>query len=206
MSAEEDLALVRRAQDGELEAYNRLVLTYQELAYNLAYRILSDSAAAEDATQNAFIGAYRALTSFRGGAFRSWLLRIVTNTCYDELRRLKRHPTTPLEPADDEGQEDIESPSWIADPGAGPEIVIEQAELDEAVQKCLKSLPDDFRIVVVMVDIEGLDYSEVSQAIRKPLGTIKSRLARARTKLRECLQGFWELLPVKFRLEIEDHS
>ena len=184
MTNQDNSELARAAQKGDLDAFNQLVLLYQELAYNLAYRSLGN---------------------YRGGSFRAWLLRMVTNTCYDELRRRKRHPTTPLAPVVEE-QDEVESPAWLADPDPGPEQVFEQGELEKAVQHCLNGLPDDFRLVVIMVDVEGLDYSEVSQTIGKPLGTIKSRLARARVRLRECLQGFWELLPAHFRLNGEERA
>lgn len=199
----DEAALIYEAKHGDLDAFNRLVLFYQEMAFNLAFRLLSDDDAAEDVTQTAFISAYRHLDSYRGGSFRAWLLRMVTNACYDELRRQKRRPTVPLEPLSDDNDEEIESPAWLADKAASPEERLETAELDHAVQHCLNALPQDFRAVVVMVDIEGLDYQEVADAIGTPLGTIKSRLARARLKLRECLQGFWELLPARFRQERE---
>lgn len=200
----DEAQLVTAAQAGELEAFNHLVLAYQEMAFNVAYRILLDDSLAEDATQNAFLQAFRKIDSYRGGSFRAWLLRIVTNSCYDELRRRKRRPTTPLEPLDEESDEEIESPHWMADDGPSPEEQVEQAELNRAVVRCLESLPDDFRAVVVMVDVQGFDYQEASTALGKPLGTIKSRLARARLKLRDCLQGVWELLPREFRLGYEE--
>jgi RNA polymerase sigma-70 factor (ECF subfamily) len=206
MPAADETNQVQMAQKGDLEAFNRLVLAYQEMAFNVAFRILSDEAAAEDATQNAFLSAYRSLGTYRGGSFRAWLLRMVTNTCNDELRRRKRHPTTPLEPQGDDDQEGIESPHWLADDAPGPEGTLEQAELEQAVQHCLDNLPYDFNVVLVMIDIEGLDYLEVSQSIGKPLGTIKSRLARARLRLRDCLQGYRELLPAQFRLLSEEQE
>lgn len=196
--------LIQSAQKGDLDAFNRLVLTYQDLAYNVAWRILNDDSAAEDATQNAFLSAYRNLGTYRGGSFKAWVLRMVTNACYDELRRQKRHPSTPLEPLDDSGEEEIESPRWMASDDPGPEDEMEQRELQNAVLDCLNRLPDEFRVVMVMVDIEGLDYQEVAVAAHSPLGTIKSRLARARLRMRDCLQRFGELLPAKFRLVDED--
>jgi len=199
----DELTLVHDALDGDLDAFNRLVLAYQDMAFNLAYRMLSDEDAAEDVTQTAFISAYTHLKDFRGGSFKAWLMRMVTNACYDELRRRQRRPTVPLTPMDDDEEEEIESPAWLADGSASPEEQVSAGELDRAVQHCLEDLPDDFRSVVVMVDVEGLDYQEVANVIGKPLGTIKSRLARARLKLRDCLQGFWELLPAQFRLSGE---
>ena len=196
----DEAGLIQDAQRGDLEAFNRLILAYQDRVYNQAFRVLGEYQSADDATQEAFISAYKSIRSFRGGSFRAWLLRIVTNACYDELRRKKRRPTTPLEPVDDEGDE-IESPNWIADPGESPEDNIARAELADALQACLDHLSEDFRVVVVLVDVQGLDYIEASEVIGKPLGTIKSRLARARNRMRECLQGFWELLPHSMRLE-----
>jgi RNA polymerase sigma-70 factor (ECF subfamily) len=93
----DEVELIQYAQKGDLDAFNRLVLAYQDMVYNQAYRVIGESDAAEDATQEAFISAYRKIHTYRGGSFKAWLLRIVTNACYDELRRRKRRPTTPLE-------------------------------------------------------------------------------------------------------------
>jgi RNA polymerase sigma-70 factor (ECF subfamily) len=202
----DEIQLIDYARRGDLDAFNRLVLTYQETVFNVAARILCDDALAEDAAQTAFINAYRNLKSFRGGSFRAWLLRTVTNACYDELRRQKRRPTTPLEPFNEDGNDEVESPSWLADNAPSPENVLINKEIGRAVQDCLKRLPDDFRTVVVMVDLEKCDYLEVATATGKPLGTVKSRLARARLKLRDCLQNLVELLPVNNRLLNEDKA
>jgi RNA polymerase sigma-70 factor (ECF subfamily) len=195
----DEASLIQDAQNGDLEAFNRLVLAYQDMVYTQAYRMMGEADAAEDAAQDAFIAAFRKLGSYRGGSFKAWLLRIVTNLCYDELRRRKRRPTTPLEPLDSEDEE-IESPRWLADPNSTPEEAAERAELARALQRCLDGLPPEFRAVVALVDIQGLDYVEAAASMGKPLGTVKSRLARARMRLRDCLQGFWELLPESFRL------
>jgi RNA polymerase sigma-70 factor (ECF subfamily) len=197
--------LITSARNGDLDSFNSLVLMHQELAFNLALRMLNDEDAAEDATQTAFISAYRNLAQYRGGSFRAWVLRMVTNTCYDELRRRQRHPSQPLELQSTEDEQEIDSPAWMADGhAADPEESLVQLELEHAIQHCLEKLPQEFRAVIVMVDLEGLDYSEVSTVVRSPLGTIKSRLARARLKLRDCLQQFGELLPEKFRLHGEE--
>ena len=198
-------ALIQSAQRGDLDAFNTLVLTYQDNLFNTALRILGDEELAADATQEAFLSAFRSITSFRGGSFKAWLLRTVTNACYDELRRKKRRPTTPLEPESYDGDE-METPRWLADSKFTPEQQAEADELEHAIQHCLENLPLNFRTVVVMADIQGLDYSEVATAARVPIGTIKSRLARARLRLRECLQGFWELLPAAFRLQEETNA
>src|SRR4030095_11352727 len=103
-------ALITDAQNGSLDAFNTLVLHYQNSVFNTALRILGDDDMAADATQDAFISAFKSITTFRGGSFKAWLMRTVTNACYDELRRRKRRPTTPLEPDTDEGEE-MDSPS-----------------------------------------------------------------------------------------------
>jgi RNA polymerase sigma-70 factor (ECF subfamily) len=196
----DELALISSARQGDLDAFNRLVLAYQDVVFNQALRVLGDLHAADDATQDAFISAYNSIKSFRGGSFKAWLLRIVTNACYDELRRLKRRPTTSLEPLDDSGEE-IESPKWLADPNESPEEYTDRLQLNRAIQHCLDQLPVDFRVVVTLVDIQGMDYAEVAEVINKPMGTVISRLARARLRLQDCLQGFWELLPLSMRLK-----
>ena len=197
----DEAELLRQAQHGDLDAFNTVVLAHQTRAYNVALRVLGDGEAAADATQDAFISAYRNLRSFRGGSFRAWLLRIVTNACYDELRRRKRRPATSLEdlaPETEDGEPEVEA--WLATPADGPERLTERAELVGAIQDCLDRLPDEFRVVAVLADVQGCGYDEVALAIGKPLGTVKSRLARARARLRDCLQRHRELLPAAFRL------
>jgi RNA polymerase sigma-70 factor, ECF subfamily len=193
-------ALIHDAQAGSLDAFNALIIHYQDSVFNTALRILGDEDLASDATQEAFLSSFRSITSFRGGSFKAWLMRTVTNACYDELRRQKRRPSVPLEPETEDGEE-IDSPRWLADPNMTPEQKAEADEVEHAIQHCLNNLPAEFKTVVVMADIQGMDYSEVAIAVSVPLGTIKSRLARARLRLRECLQGFSELLPATFRLE-----
>lgn len=202
MTRMDETALISSAQRGDLDSFNTLVLAYQDVLFNTALRILGDDELAADATQDAFLAAFRGINGYRGGSFKAWLLRTVTNTCYDELRRKKRRPTTPLEPDSADGEE-VDSPRWLADPAMTPEQSTEAVELEHAIQHCLDNLPLEFRTVVVMADLQGLDYTEVASAVRAPLGTIKSRLARARLRLRECLQAFRELLPATFRLEGE---
>jgi len=197
----DETALIGAAQRGELEAFNSLVLHYQALAYNVALRLMGEEAGAADATQEAFLSAYRSIRRFRGGSFRAWLLRIVTNACYDELRRRKRRPAISLESLTDnpEGESSPEPASSTE----GPEAVTQRSELGRAIRDCLMALEPDFRTVAVLVDVQGFDYHEVSASIGKPLGTVKSRLARARAKLRDCLKGHGELLPTAFRLRNE---
>ena len=181
-----------------------LVLASQSLVFNVAYRIMGEPDLSADATQEAFISAFRNLKSFRGGSFRSWLMRIVTNACYDELRRQKRRPSTSLEELTEfsEGS-DSQEPDTFGTHETSPESAAEKSELTAAIQACINRLSSEFKIVVVLVDVQGYDYQEVSDVIDRPIGTVKSRLARARVKLRDCLQRYRELLPASFRYEDE---
>jgi RNA polymerase sigma-70 factor (ECF subfamily) len=201
----DETALIHTAQNGDLDSFNTLILHYQDSVFHTALRILGDEDIAQDAAQEAFISAFRSISTFRGVSFKAWLMPNVTNACYDELRRQKRRPTTPLEPDTADGEE-MDSPRWLADPNMTPAEKSEADELEHAIQHCLDTLPTEFRTVVVLADIQGMDYSEVATAARVPLGTIKSRLARARLRLRECLRGFEELLPSAFRLQEEGNS
>jgi RNA polymerase sigma-70 factor (ECF subfamily) len=201
----EETELITRAVDGDLDAFNQLVLQHQEVAYNVAYRIMADENAAADATQEAVISMYRKLDTYRGGSFKSWFLRIVTNACYDELRRQRRRPTIPIEPETNEG-ELVESPEWLEDKSAGPEEVLGSSEIENAIQHCLTGLEQKFRVVITLVDVSGEDYETVAQIIGTPIGTVKSRLARARLKMQQCLKGFRELLPDQFRHITEEHD
>jgi RNA polymerase sigma-70 factor (ECF subfamily) len=189
---------INKSLDGDLDSFNRIILEFQRLVYNQAYRILGESQAAEDATQDAFISAYKKLHTYRGGSFKSWLLRIVSNACYDEFRRRKRQPIVPLVP-ENRGGEDTDHVAWLEDQGEKPEDSLLRNELSEAIQICLDRLEFDFRTIVILIDVQGLDYASAAKVIDRPLGTVKSRLARARKSLQECLQGFRELLPVEFR-------
>jgi RNA polymerase sigma factor (sigma-70 family) len=199
----DEQALINDALEGDLNAFNTLVLHYQDMVYNVAYRVIGEHDASGDAAQEAFISAYKKLDQYRGGSFKSWLLRIVTNACYDELRRRQRQPVTPLKPELDDG-ETLESPFWIEDDSLNPEEQTEEAELQEAIQHCINELDVKFRTVLVLVDVEGLDYESAADTVGTPLGTVKSRLARARSRVQECLQGFGELLPHLFRLNDEE--
>ena len=187
----DEAALLQLASKGDLDAFNQIVLRYQNLAYSHAYALLGDADSAEDATQDSFIKTFQAMSAYRGGSFRSWLLKIVTNSAYDILRRLHRHPNEPLFPVDENGEE-AEAPIWLSDPSASVEDTVEQHESSRQIYKVLDELPEVYRSVITLVDIDELNYAEAAQALRVPIGTIKSRLARARIlmqkKLRESSQ------------------
>jgi len=199
--AVDEQQLIAAARRGDLDAFNELVLAYQDRVYNLAYRILGDPAAAEDATQETFIAAYRHLSTFHGGSFLSWLMRTVANRCYDELRRHKRRPTVSWESF---GEMDEEANPFLVNGHPTPEEAAQQAELARFLQAAIATLPPDQRIVLVLSDVEGMNYQEIADTVGIPVGTVKSRLARARARLRDLLQAQRELLPRAYRLEDED--
>ena len=184
----DEVTLLRMAAKGDLDAFNQLILIYQNIAYNHARALLSDTDLAQDAVQDSFIKAFQNINAFRGDSFRGWLLKIVTNSAYDILRKAHRHPIQPLFPEDENGEE-IESPTWLADPKASVQEAVEQNELSKNVYKMLDELPDVYRSVITLIDLYELDYTEAARILKVPLGTIKSRLARARLKMKEKLQA-----------------
>ena len=194
-------SLINSAQHGDMEAFNTLVTDYQDMLYRIALRIVHDENIAEDALQEEMIHAFRHIKSFRGGNFKSWLARVTVNASYDELRRGKRHLGLPLEQFTSEGEE-IESPEWMRDPAAGPEERAEVTELQRALHACIKSLVPDYRLMVILVDMEGMSYEEAAMVARVPVGTVKSRLARARMQLRKSLQSYRSLLPTFYQMDM----
>jgi RNA polymerase sigma-70 factor (ECF subfamily) len=192
----DEKALIAAAQRGEIPAFNQLVLTYQSMVYNLACRILGDADAAADASQDAFLSAFRAIKKFRGGSFKAWLLRIVTNACYDQMRYKQRRPTSSLEAL----LVEPDPPPSFTDSTEGPEDYTLRQELGQVIQAGLNTLPPDQRIALVLSDVQGFSYQEIAQVTRSSLGTVKSRLSRGRAKLRDYLLEQGELLPARYRL------
>ena len=180
--------LVKAASKGDLDAFNQLVLIYQNKVYNHAYALLGDRVSAEDATQECFIKAFQNISNFRGGSFQSWLLKIVTNAAYDILRRTRRHPMEPLFPVGEDGEE-IESPIWVTDPAASVQEIVEQHEQAEHFYQMLNELSAIYRSVITLIDIDELDYVEAARILNVPLGTVKSRLARARLQMAEKIKA-----------------
>jgi RNA polymerase sigma-70 factor (ECF subfamily) len=197
----EESALIASAQKGDLEAFNQLVLRYEQQAFRVALRITGEAGLAEDATQEGFIKAYRGLRRFRGGSFKAWILRIVSNACYDEIRRLARKPAVSL---DAENETENEGPIlWVEDHGEKPEDWAARLDLSKVIQVCIQELNREFRDTLILIDVEGLNYAEAASATDSAVGTIRSRLARARKQVRLCLQAAGELLPENYRLEGE---
>ncbi len=185
---------IQAAQKGDLAAFNRLVMAHQGLAYNVAYRLMGNADAAADAAQEAFIKAFKSIEQYRGGSFKSWLLRIVSNTCYDHLRYNKRRPSQSLE----EDDFDSDYAPHLIDRAERPEDGLLRQELGDMLQQAIVQLPPDQRLVLILSDVEGFSYQEIAQTTELALGTVKSRLNRARRKLRDVLLK-QELLPQQYR-------
>lgn len=192
----DEMDLIQRSQEGDLAAFNLLVETYQRQVYNLCLRMLGSVEAAEDATQETFLAAYRHIGTFRGTAFRSWLLRIAANVCTDELRRRRRRPLRSIETNDSDAE-----PFQIPDTREGPEAYVLRRELGRSIQSALLALPEDQRLVIILCDVQGLSYEEIAATLNIALGTVKSRISRARRRLRELLLKERELLPEHLRPE-----
>ena len=153
--------LITEAAAGGLEAFNQLVIRYQDIVYRQAFNILGERESAEDMTQDSFIRAYQAVRNFRGGSFRAWLLRIVTNACYDELRRRKNHRWLPLFPENNDGDE-IDSPAWLIDPDANVEDSYDCQESSDHIRSILINLPNKYRNVVELIDVLDVEYAEAA--------------------------------------------
>lgn len=187
-----DEQLVRACQDGHWEAFESLVALYERKIYSLALRLSGNAEDANDLAQETFIRLYRSIHTFRGqSAFSTWLYRIATNVCLDELRRRQRHPTISLDaPMEtEEGQMERE----LVDPGQLPEYVYESKELRQMVQQLIAELSEDHRTVLILRDIENLSYEEIAEILDCQLGTVKSRLNRARAALRDKILSQREL-------------
>ncbi|MFN4293970.1 MAG: RNA polymerase sigma factor [Thermoflexales bacterium] len=194
----DEAGLIRAAQRGDVASFNQLVLAYQSLVYNVAYRILGEPAAAADATQEAFLSAFMHLNDYRGGSFKGWLLRTVTNACYDALRYAQRRPAASLDAGDDADEGRNLADVLPAD-DEDPLHAAERSDLRRFIARAALQLPPDQRITFVLSDVQGLSYEEIAEAMQVSLGTVKSRLSRARAKLRDALLAHEELLPDEFR-------
>jgi RNA polymerase sigma-70 factor, ECF subfamily len=180
-------ALVGRAVGGDRAAFARLVEHYQRACYGLAWRLLNDADLAADATQDAFVHAFDAIDRYRGGVFRSWILRITANASYDILRRAQRRPSSPL-------PDPLEGEAELADVDrADPSVEVARGEMYRHLDAALRHLPEDQRTAVVLCDVYGMDYQQVASLTSSALGTVKSRIHRGRLRLRELLTEHREL-------------
>jgi RNA polymerase sigma-70 factor (ECF subfamily) len=181
--------LVADAQRGNLDAFNALVVEYQDAVYRQALWLLGEPEAAQDAAQESFIRAYQKIHTFHGGPFRPWIIKIVSNYCIDLLRREKARPSCPLD-LYDEYNDEIETPYWIKDPGMPVEEQLEHREQAAVIRRCLERLSPEYRSAVILVDVQEMDYVEAAAVMGVSLGTFKSRLFRARLQVQKQLKKF----------------
>ncbi|MGI5985691.1 MAG: sigma-70 family RNA polymerase sigma factor [Clostridiales bacterium] len=181
MTREEESLLVLKVQNGDSASFEKLVLENQTKVYNLALRMLGNEEDAFDMSQEAFIKAYNSIGNFRGESrFSVWLYRLTTNVCLDFLRSEGRKSHGSLTyMSDDDDEKEIDIP----DERFSPETIIQKKELRQAVNRGLMSLPKDYRIILLLREIEGLTYDEIAKALSIEEGTVKSRIFRARKKL-----------------------
>ena len=189
----EEQRLVEAARCGDAQAFERLMAPYESLLYNVAYRILGDGEAAADAIQETLLSVYQALDAFRGGSFKAWLLRIVTNACYDQLRRRRRRPTSSLEALLVGARVHRAFMERVED----PEEYVIRRDLGRMIQRGLRLLNHDQRVAVVLSDIHGLSYPEIAEITGVPVGTVKSRISRGRARLRDYLRSQGTLVPYR---------
>ncbi|MBV9020781.1 MAG: sigma-70 family RNA polymerase sigma factor [Ktedonobacteraceae bacterium] len=203
---DEELLIVR-SQRGEVDAFNQLVLRYQQTVYSAVFRLLGNYDVASDVTQNTFIAAYRSIQSYRGSSsFRSWLLRIGSNMACDHWRSVHRHPVESLEELTEEDEAHSSSLLSILatkEVESNPEAMLLSQEFQGVIQQGLQQLPLDQRVAVVLCDIQRLSYEEIATTTQATLGTVRSRIARGRGRLRTYLRQHQELLPHKYRLNTD---
>jgi RNA polymerase sigma-70 factor (ECF subfamily) len=201
---EDETLLINLSQKGDVNAFNQLVLKYQQTTYNVVLRMLGDRDTAADVTQDTFIAAFRAIQSFRGGSsFRAWLLRIASNQACDYWRRANRHPQDSLDTIMDKDEpHDAGSLNALiaTEQAVNPEEFLLNHELQALLQQGLQELPLEQRVAVILCDVQGLSYEEIAASTQTSIGTVRSRIARGRKRLRDYLYERKELLPRSYRL------
>lgn len=191
---ETESVLIAKCMDGNLEAFDRLMEIHQSRIYNLTYRMMGGKEDASDLTQETFLRAFNSLNRFRGSSsFSTWLYRIACNLCLDEIKRQKRQKArvvdSTVQTADDEEIDLIEQ---TGDSSWDPQEVLIRRERQEMIQQAIATLPEHQRATLVLYDIQGEPYEEIAQALDISIGTVKSRLNRARLGLKSRLEALRE--------------
>lgn len=194
--------LIEKCQRGDVEAFEKLIASYEKKVYNIAYRYMGSKEEAEDLAQEAFIKVFRSIRSFRGEAsFSTWLYHIVTNVCRDALRKNSRRMADSLDCAvtTEKGELQREVPDW----SMSPEPIYENQELGELLHYLISQLTPEYKAVIIMRELEEMSYEEIAKELNCSLGTVKSRLSRARKVLRDKIAGCRELSDINCRLHQE---
>ena len=194
-----DELLVQRCKKGQLEAYEKLIKKYETKVYSLCYRYSGNYDDANDLAQEAFIKVFNSIDKFKGkSAFSTWLYRVTANVCLDEMRKQKKTPISIDKPQEtEEGEVYFNLP----DQKYNPEIIAEKNDLKQLVHKGISKLPKEQRIIIILREMEELSYEEISEVLEISIGTVKSRLNRARKNLKEILSHNAELFPTSTHLK-----
>jgi RNA polymerase sigma-70 factor (ECF subfamily) len=194
--SEADLLLVRRCQSNDVAAFNEIVSRYKNRVYSFISRMIGPGEDAEDLTQEVFVKAYINIRSFQSRAsLNTWLFRIATNICIDHQRRRRRGGIGTVSMTHDDRNDDSDGERELPDDRFEPARLLLNSELGARIEEALQTLPEKMRTVVLLYDIEGLPYEEISQIVDCPLGTVKSRLFNARVALRDKLKDYLEMMP-----------
>ncbi len=181
MTREQEAQIVRKVLQGDVNAFETLVVEYEKSVYAITQRMTGNPEDAADMAQETFIKAYNSLQSFRGDSkFSVWIYRIATNVCLDFLRSRSRKPTVSLSVEDEEGEE---TQLDIADESQSPELLLERGLTRDAVRRGLDTLTPEYRQILLLREIQGLSYEEIAAALDLEVGTVKSRIFRARKRL-----------------------
>ncbi len=194
MQSDEHLILAM-ARGGDVDAFNRLVILHQDAVYGFSLSLTRQPSIADDVTQETFISAFRSISKMRGDNVRAWLLRIARNKAYDYFRRQKRRRESSVDEETEVFRERLVSDN------PSPADVAMNSELREALEHCVGALSHGHREVIVLIDVQGGSYENASAVCGVNIGTVKSRLNRARRRVRDCLRGFPGLLPGRMGLE-----
>jgi len=197
MSDTKERDLVKRAKSGDVEAFEQLILGCEKKVFNIAYRMIGNYDDANELAQEVFLKAFRTIKNFKGDSlFSTWIYRVTANVCLDELRRRKKKAVISLD--EDIELKDGEVKRQIPDDAPTPDLEAESNEIKNIVNESIRQLPDDYRNMIVLRDIQGFSYDEISKIVNCPEGTVKSRINRARQALKKILQGKKELFDEEY--------
>lgn len=188
---EEERLLIERCKQGNRDAFDRLIRRYEKRVFTFAYRLCGNADDAADIAADTFVRVYNSLKSFRGdSSFATWLFRVVTNIHLDHRKRARSRPHTSLD--DPIAGDDAASTREVPDSSPGPQELVEEMDRTRIIQQAILSLPEFQRAIVLLYHVDGRSYEEIAETFDLPIGTVKSRLNRARLALRSKLEGFRE--------------
>jgi len=197
MSINNEKDLIEKAKSGDIEAFEQLIISCEKKVFNIAYRMIGNYDDANELAQEVFIKAFRSIKNFKGDSlFSTWIYKITANVCLDELRKRKNKNIVSLDQDIELNDGDVKR--QISDNAPSPDMEVESKEIKTIVNESIQQLPDDYKSVIILRDIQGFSYDEISKIVNCPEGTVKSRLNRARQALKKILQARKELFDDKF--------